>query len=67
MKAAFFFILVNFYLTGGLNAQSGDSLYKKYSTGLIYRMGSSIKKGSDKISFQELSKEFSMSDLGLDQ
>lgn len=29
--------------------------------------GSSIMKGSERISFQELSKEFSMSDLGLDQ
>lgn len=67
MKAVVFFILINFSLTGVLNAQSGDSLYKKYSTGLIYRMGGSIKKGGDKISFQELAKEFSMSDLGLDQ
>lgn len=29
--------------------------------------GSSIMKGNERISFQELSKEFSMSDLGLDQ
>lgn len=67
MKTVVLFILVNFSLTGVLNAQSGDSLYKKYSTGLLYRMGNSIKKGGDKISFQELAKEFSMSDLGLDQ
>jgi hypothetical protein len=48
-------------------AQNNDSLYKKYNTGLIYRYGSSIMKGGEKITFQELSKEFSMSDLGLDQ
>ena len=29
--------------------------------------GSSIMKGNERISFQELSKEFSISDLGLDQ
>lgn len=67
MKAVVFLLLLNFCLTEGLNAQSGDTLYKKYSTGLLYRMGGSIKKGGDKISFQELAKEFSMSDLGLDQ
>lgn len=50
-----------------LFAQNNDSVYKKYNTGLIYRYGSSIMKGAEKISFRELSKEFSMSDLGLDQ
>lgn len=48
-------------------SQTGDSLYKKYNTGFIYRYGSSIMKGGNKISYQELSKEFAMSDLGLDQ
>ena len=50
-----------------LFSQNTDSLYKKYNTGFIYRYGSSIMKGGEKISFQELSKEFSVSDLGLDQ
>ena len=56
-----------FYSSTPLFAQNNDSLYKKYNTGLIHMYGSSIMKGSERISFQELSKEFSMSDLGLDQ
>ena len=54
-------------LTTQVIAQHNDSLYKKYNTGLIHMNGSSIMKGNERISFQELSKEFSMSDLGLDQ
>jgi hypothetical protein len=50
------------------NAQyTTDTTYKKYTSGLIYRMGSSFMKGPQKISFQELGKEFSMSDIGLEQ
>lgn len=63
-------ILLLFVLKSGLiSAQESpnDSLFKKYNSGFIYRYGSSIMKGGDKISFQELAKEFSMSDLGLDQ
>lgn len=63
--------LIIFLLFSGITtqviAQNNDSLYKKYNTGLIHMYGSSIMKGSERISFQELSKEFSMSDLGLDQ
>ena len=55
------------YPSTQLLAQNSDSLYKKYNTGLIHMYGSSIMKGNERISFQELSKEFSMSDLGLDQ
>lgn len=52
----------------GSNAQlNADTIYKKYSTGLLYRMGGSLMKGNQKITFRELSKEFSMSDIGLDQ
>lgn len=65
MKAAMLILLLCY--TTLLLAQNKDSLYKKYNTGFIYRYGSSIMKGGTRISFQELSKEFSMSDLGLDQ
>jgi hypothetical protein len=65
MKATILILLLCF--ANFLLAQNNDSLYKKYNTGFIYRYGSSIMKGGNKISFQELSKEFSMSDLGLDQ
>ena len=47
-------------------SQNNDSLYKKYNNDLIFRLGRSMRKGNDKISFRELSREFSMSDLGLD-
>ena len=63
--------LIIFLLFSGITtqviAQNSDSLYKKYNTGLIHMYGGSIMKGGERISFQELSKEFSMSDLGLDQ
>lgn len=48
-------------------AQNDDSLFRKYNTGIIYRYGNSLMKGQERISFQELSREFSMSDLGFDQ
>jgi hypothetical protein len=48
-------------------SQAVDSIYKKYNSGLLHRSGYSIMKGGDKINFLELAKEFSMSDLGLDQ
>jgi hypothetical protein len=48
-------------------SQANDSLYLKYSNRLIHRYGTTLMKGKDKISFQELAKAFAMSDLGLDQ
>lgn len=39
---------------------STDTTCKKYSTGLIYRMGNAVMKGNQKITFQELRNEFSM-------
>lgn len=65
MKHFFVIILINLSLLS--QAQNNDSLFYKYNNGLIYRYGGSIMKGGNKISFQELSREFSMSDLGLDQ
>ena len=52
----------------GSNAQyNTDTIYKKYTTGLIYRLGWSFMKGNQKLTFQELGKEFFMSEIGLDQ
>jgi hypothetical protein len=65
MKSSFFLWMILISALG--NTQSEDSLFNKYNKGLIYRYGGSIMKGGNKISFRELSKEFSMSDLGLDQ
>jgi len=59
----FIFIFHSFYTF----SQVVDSIYKKYNSGLLHRSGYSIMKGGDKINFLELAKEFSMSDLGLDQ
>lgn len=48
------------------NAQSGDSLKYKYVNFSIYRYGGSFIKGNEKLSFKDLSREFSMSELGLE-
>ncbi len=42
-----------------------DSLRIKYNNQTIYRYGNVYLKGVERISYQELAKEFSMSDLGL--
>ncbi|MBI5858376.1 MAG: hypothetical protein HZB42_12100 [Sphingobacteriales bacterium] len=64
-------ILLLFLLISGIELSgqttTKDSAYQKYSYGLIYRMGGSIMKGKERITFQELGKEFSMSEIGLDQ
>jgi hypothetical protein len=66
MKNLLVFSLLLFTLS--IYAQySTDTTYKKYSTGLIYRMGGYYMKGPQRITFQELGKEFSMSVIGLDQ
>lgn len=67
MKKSLFLLLSLVFFTQFSFSQSNDSIYYKYNNGILYRMGGAIKKGGDKISFQELAKEFSMSDLGLDQ
>jgi hypothetical protein len=66
MKAIVLIVLV--VTTTATNAQyNADTIHKKYSTGLLYRLGGSFMKGNQKLTFQELGKEFSMSDVGLDQ
>jgi hypothetical protein len=46
---------------------STDTTYKKYTSGLIYRIGGTFMKGNQKINFQELRNEFSMSHIGTEQ
>jgi hypothetical protein len=46
-------------------AQYTDSLRSVYNNHSIYRYGSYFMKGSERLTFQQLSQEFSMSDLGL--
>ena len=61
------FLLVIF-ISNQLHAQpeAADSLPYKYVNQTIYRYGSSFLKGNEKLRFPDLSREFSMSDLGLD-
>ena len=46
-------------------AQQTDSLKYKYTNQTIYRYGGSLMKGTERLAFQELRNEFSMSDLGM--
>jgi hypothetical protein len=63
-KCLIFFVSL-FSLTGKLHSQKTDSLKYKYTNQTIYRYGGSFMKGNERLSFMELSREFSMSDLGL--
>jgi len=56
-------LFVFFYFTG--NSQVIDSLRYKYNNQTIYRYGATFLKGNERLTFKELRKEFSMSDLGL--
>jgi hypothetical protein len=62
------FILTLTLLINKIDAQSFsfDSLKYKYNNLHISRYGSAFLKGNQRLGFKELSKEFSMSDLGLD-
>lgn len=48
-------------------AQGTDSLLYKYNNQLLYRYGGYFMKGNERLTFNELSQEFSLSELGLDQ
>ena len=58
------FLLIVFWLTS--EAQLADSMRFVYNNQTIYRYGSSFLKGNERLSFSDLEKEFSMSDLGID-
>jgi hypothetical protein len=52
--------------TKSLHSQKTDSLKYKYTNFTIYRYGNTYLKGNERLTFKELSREFSMSDLGFD-
>ena len=47
-----------------LFSQKTDSLHLVYYNQTIYKYGGSFLKGNEKLTFKDLSREFSMSDLG---
>jgi hypothetical protein len=49
-----------------LKAQHTDTLRSLYNNQTLYRYGSYFLKGSEKLTYRELEKEFSMSDIGLE-
>jgi hypothetical protein len=58
-KRLLFFVLPLFF------ASNLYSLKYKYTNQSIYRYGSAFLKGNERLTFKDLSREFSMSDLGL--
>lgn len=58
-------LCVLLFLGSIVYAQQTDSLKYKYTNQTIYRYGSSFMKGTERLSFQGLRNEFSMSELGL--
>lgn len=60
-------ILLSLFLLrqADLFSQSKDSLRLLYNNQTIYRYGGYFLKGNERLTYKELSKEFSMSDLGL--
>lgn len=65
MKLILVFIAFTFFLRSEAQYFT-DTIFNKYENGLLFRMGNSFMKGQHKISFQEMGKEFSLSDIGLD-
>ncbi len=59
-----FFLIVTCF-TNIAFSQKTDSLKYKYTNQTIYRYGGAFMKGNERLYFKDLSKEFSMSDLGL--
>jgi len=58
-------LCVLFFGGCSIYAQQTDSLKYKYVNQTIYRYGGSIVKGTERLSFQGLRNEFTMSELGL--
>ncbi len=63
-KTLLLFVLP-FLFTGNLFSQSVDSLRYKYNNQTIYRYGAAFLKGNERLTFRDLSREFTMSDLGM--
>ena len=58
-------IIICFLSSDNLYSQNGDSLKYKYTNQTIYRYGTSYMKGTERLNFPGLQKEFAMSELGL--
>lgn len=65
VKQIIFFFLSTFLFIP-TDAQNADSIKHIYNNQTLYRYGSYFLKGSEKLTYRELEKEFSMSDIGLD-
>ena len=63
-KILLFFLICGIKLSG--QTVKNDSLQFKYNNQTIYRYGTSFMKGNERLTFKDLSKEFSMSTLGLE-
>ena len=64
MKGAIIFLIFSLCATK-LFSQKSDSLVFKYNNQTVYRYGGYFLKGNERLTYKELRREFSMSDLGL--
>lgn len=64
MKGAIIFLIFSLCATK-LFLQKSDSLVFKYNNQTVYRYGGYFLKGNERLTYKELRREFSMSDLGL--
>jgi hypothetical protein len=64
MKGAIIFLIFSLCAIK-LFSQKSDSLVFKYNNQTVYRYGGYFLKGNERLTYKELSREFSMSDLGL--
>jgi hypothetical protein len=64
MKGAIIFFIFSLCATK-LFSQKSDSLVFKYNNQTLYRYGGYFLKGNERLTYKELSREFSISDLGL--
>jgi len=64
MKIPFIFLAL-LLSVAQLFSQKSDSLVFKYNNQTIYRYGGYFLKGNERLTYKDLSKEFSISDLGL--
>jgi len=64
LKTIVLFVII-FALFEPICAQPTDTLRLKYINFTIYRFGGSFLKGNEKLTFRDLEKEFSNSELGL--
>lgn len=64
MRKYILFVFLFLFINKHVSAQT-DSLKYKYTNQTIYRYGGVYLKGSERLTFQDLRGEFTMSELGL--